>query len=99
MIRTPVSTAWNEYGREVTTNEPPTSMRGVIQPLGSKLLQLEGGRYTMDDRVIYSTQRLAAGDVIEYHGMKYTIDGVDDRAEYHDVFKYMAKRVSTYDSV
>lgn len=72
-------------------------MRGSIQPVGAKLLQLEGGRYTTDDRVIYTTSKLQVGDVIEHRCMSYTVDGADDRSEYSDVYKYMAKYVSPID--
>jgi hypothetical protein len=94
-VRTPEVT-WVD-GKPVPTESPPELLRGSIQPIGAKLLQLEGGRYTMDDRVIYILSQLQDGDVIEHQSKSYTIEGADDRSEYSDVYKYMAKYVSPID--
>jgi hypothetical protein len=76
-----------------------TSLRGVIQPVSAKLLQLDGGRYTEDDRTLFTTFRHAEGDIIEHAGKQYTIDGFQDRSAYSDVHQYTMKRVSTHDPV
>jgi hypothetical protein len=96
LIRTPEVT-WVD-GEAVHADPVRVPMRGSIQPVGTTLQQLESGRYTMDDRVIYTTSKLLEGDVIEYLGKQYTIDGGDPR-EYSDVQKYMAKLVSSHDPV
>jgi hypothetical protein len=84
-------------GKPVPVDDGRELLKGSIQPIGAKLLQLEGGRYTMDDRVIYSVNQLEDGDVIEHQSKSYTIEGVEDRGEYSDVYKYMAKYVSPID--
>ncbi|WP_312118163.1 hypothetical protein [Brevibacillus reuszeri] len=88
---------WDEYGRAIEKNNNPIVLRGAIQPIDAKLMQSEGGRYTTDDRVIYSTSTLEDGEIIEYQGKQYTIQALADRSEYCDVFKYGAKRVGTHD--
>lgn len=91
---------WNEDGKYVQPAESRESHKGSVQPLSIRLLQAEAGRYSSDDRVIYTTTSgLQVGDVIEHQGERYTIDTKDDRAEYNDVFKYIVKRVSIHDNV
>ncbi|MCZ8518882.1 hypothetical protein [Paenibacillus caseinilyticus] len=74
----------------------PETLLGVIQPVGMKLMELEGGRYTSDDRILYATTEHQTGDVIEYLGTRYKVESVEAR-EYSDVGKYMLKRVSSHD--
>lgn len=74
-------------------------LRGSIQPIGARLLQLDGGRYTEDDRALYTTYAHQNGEVISYNGHQYTVNDGDDRSGYCDTYKYMLKRVSTHDPI
>ncbi|NQX68483.1 hypothetical protein HQN90_20365 [Paenibacillus alba] len=74
-------------------------LRGSIQPVGARLLQLEGGRYTEDDRALYTTYAHENGEIILYKGHQYTVNDGDDRADYCDTYKFMLKRVSTHDPI
>lgn len=81
---------------EAVKKETRTPMKAPILPLDAKLLQTDGGRYTEDDRAIYSLSPLVKGDIIEYKNCRYTIDHKVDYSEYADFGKYIAKRVSTH---
>ncbi|KEQ22873.1 hypothetical protein [Paenibacillus tyrfis] len=89
---------WDEDGVYQPAQPERVQYRGVIQPIGIKLMQLEGGRYTMDDRILYTIATHQEGDRIECAGHYYTIDSAEPR-EYSDAQKYTMKRVSTHDSV
>lgn len=81
-------------GGKYTEGEPErVALRGVIQPLGRKILQEDGGRYDEDDRNLYTTNAHAAGDEIEYKGKRYTVTDDDDRSDYSDAYQYVLKRV------
>lgn len=73
---------WEEDG--ITHN----SLRGNIQPFSQSLKQSEGGSYTEDDRVLYTTNKHVSGEIIEYKGIQYTTVAPDPR-EYSDVNKYI----------
>ena len=81
---------------EAVKIETKTPMTMPILPLDAKLLQTEGGRYTTDDRAIYSLTPLNKGDIIEYKSGRYTVDQETDYSEYADFNKYIAERVSTH---
>jgi hypothetical protein len=66
--------------------------------VNAKLQQVEGGRYTEDDRALYTTNSHAPGDLIEYKGIQYIVDAPDDR-DYCDVNKYLVKKVVANDPV
>lgn len=74
-------------------------LRGSIQPLGDRLLQLDGGRYGEDDRLLFTTYRHQNGDIIEYQGRQYTVGADDNWTAYSNVNEYRLKRVSTHDPV
>lgn len=76
-----------------------TPLRGAIQPLGAKWLQSEGGKYTEDDRQLFTIHQHKNGDVIEHKGHQYTVDDGDDRSDYSDTYQYHLKRVTTHDPV
>ncbi|WP_042226880.1 hypothetical protein [Paenibacillus popilliae] len=76
-----------------------TVLHGSIQPLGDRLLQLDGGRYSEDDRQLFTTYRHQNGDIIEHQGRQYTVDADDNWTAYSDVNEYRLKRVSTHDPV
>lgn len=83
--------------------QPPeaqnTPLRGSIQPLGDKLTQTDGGRYTEDDRLLLTAFRHQSGDVVEHEGKQYTVETNSDWNQYSDVNEYKLKRVSTHDPV
>lgn len=72
--------------------------RGHFQPVNAKLQQAEGGRYTEEDRTLYTTNKHTSGDLIEYLGVQYIVDAPDDR-DYCDVNKYLVKKVVVNDPV
>jgi len=76
--------------------EPSTGLRGSIQPLSARWLQMDGGKYTEDDRALYTTFVHRNGDVVEHHGKRYKVDGEGERPDYCDVNKYLLKRVTTH---
>jgi len=69
-------------------------LKGVIQPLGERILQQDGGRYDEDDRKLYTVTAHNPGDVIVYKGRKYTVSDDDDRSDYSDAYQYVLKRVT-----
>ncbi|MGF9906958.1 hypothetical protein [Brevibacillus porteri] len=75
-----------------------TPYQGHIQPVSAKLQQVEGGRYTEEDRTLYTTTKHTAGDLIEYQGKEYTVHALEER-DYSDVNKYILKKVVARDSV
>lgn len=75
-----------------------TIYRGHFQPVSAKLQQAEGGRYTEEDRTLYTTNKHAAGDLIEYQSKQYIVHSPEER-NYSDVNKYILKKVVTRDSV
>ncbi|TCZ76175.1 hypothetical protein E0485_15170 [Paenibacillus albiflavus] len=83
-------------GKYVELPPERITLEVVILPIDARLLQLEGGRYTMDDRAIYSLIPLNNGDQIERDGGIFTIDKTVDYSEYADFKKYLAKRVTTH---
>ncbi|QOS97554.1 hypothetical protein JNUCC42_13230 [Brevibacterium sp. JNUCC-42] len=87
---------WNEDGEFKKQPTDPISLQLAILPIDAKMMQLAGGRYTMEDKAIYSTQPLIIGDQIKYKGGTFTIDHEVDYSEYADFKKYMVKRVSTH---
>jgi hypothetical protein len=102
LVRTPVinpDDAYDAAGKFKPLIPEPKSLSGSIQPISAKWLQLDGGKYTEDDRVLYTSSIHQNGDVIQYRGQQYTIDDGDERPDYCDTNKYMLKRVTTHDPV
>jgi hypothetical protein len=89
---------WDADGVYQPSSDQCIPHSGLIQPIKSELLQSEGGRYTGDDRVLYTTSQHIEGDVVEYQGHRYTIAEEAPR-DYVDVQKYTMKRVSTHDTI
>ncbi|NQX67978.1 hypothetical protein HQN90_17795 [Paenibacillus alba] len=90
-----IKNEWNADG-EAVKKEERTQAKMPILPIDSKLMQIEGGRYTMIDKTIYSLNPLRIGDIIEHKGGRHTIDQEADYSEFADFNKYIAKRVSTH---
>lgn len=99
--RTNPDDAYNEDGVFVGNPVPetPTELRGSIQPLSARWLQMDGGKYTEDDRALYTLFVHRNGDVVEHHGNRYKVDGEGERPDYADFNKYLLKRVTTHDSI
>ncbi|WP_422659113.1 hypothetical protein ACK8P5_00755 [Paenibacillus sp. EC2-1] len=76
-----------------------TPLSGSVQPLGDKLTQSDGGRYTEDDRLLLTSFRHKSGDVVEHQGKQYTVEMDTDWNQYSDVNEYKLRRVSTHDPV
>jgi len=87
--------AYNDDGVAVAPTPTVTVLRGSIQPLSTRWLQLDGGKYTEDDRALYTLATHQNGDVIRYQGRTYKVDGEEDRPDYTDFNKYLLKWVST----
>ncbi|WP_411503477.1 hypothetical protein [Brevibacillus centrosporus] len=83
---------YNEVGVWVPAKQERTLYRGHIQPVSASMQQKEGGRYTEEDRTLYTTSKHRAGDLIEYQGKQYTVHVPEER-DYSDVNKYMLKKV------
>lgn len=81
-------------GKHIPGPEAEVPYKGVIQPLGERILQQDGGRYDEDDRKLYTTQKHDPGDVILYKGRRYTVSDDDDRSDYSDAYQYVLKRVT-----
>jgi hypothetical protein len=91
--------SYNSVGVYRPPEKERIALRGSIQPLGDRLLQLDGGRYSEDDRKLFSRYRHQNGDVIEHEGRQYTIEMDDNWSGYSDVNEHNMKRVSTHDPV
>ncbi|AYB36803.1 hypothetical protein [Brevibacillus laterosporus] len=90
--------AYNPDGVWEEATPDRVSLLGHIQPVSAKLQQVEGGRYTEEDRTLYTTNKHAGGDLIEYKGVKYTVHPPEER-DYCDINKYILKKVAVHDSV
>ena len=102
LISQPVSDPDDAYDDDGVFHAPApttTELRGSIQPLSARWLQLDGGKYTEDDRALYTVANHQNGDVIVHHGLRYKVDGEGERPDYCDVNKYLLKRVNTHDTV
>lgn len=91
--------AYDDDGVFIPADHNPLFLRGSIQPLSARWLQMDGGKYTEDDRALYTTFVHQNGDVIEYHGNRYKVDGEGERPDYADFNKYLLKRVTTHDPI
>lgn len=67
---------------------------GAIQPISARVLNMDGSRYTSDDRTLYTTERHQTGDILEYAGRRYRVEEMDDRSDYADFFTYRLKWVN-----
>lgn len=94
----PGSGAYDPDGVWQSAEPTRIPLRGNFQPVNAKLQQAEGGKYTEDDRALYTTHTHASGDLIEYQGVQYIVDAPDDR-DYVDVNTYLVKKVVANDPV
>lgn len=89
---------YNDSGDWVPVLPKRIPLRGHIQPIDSKLQQDEGGRYTSEDRALYTVNTHEADEVIEYQGIQYKVNSPDER-DYCDVNKYILKKVIVNDPI
>ncbi|WP_301171034.1 hypothetical protein [Brevibacillus nitrificans] len=94
----PESGEYDEDGVWQPAEPARIPLRGHFQPVNSNLQQAEGGKYTEDDRALYTTNKHKSGDLIEYQGVQYIVDAPEDR-DYRDVIKYFVKKVVVNDPV
>lgn len=74
------------------TDADPTPSKAIVLPLTNNELQkVDSGRYTINDRKIYSTEEYGMGDIVIHGGIRYEIDRELPQPEYTDVFRYYAK--------
>lgn len=65
-----------------------------IIPLTNDDLQAdEGGRYTREDRKLFSRVMVPIGSKIKYQGLEYEVQPGKDYGEYAGVYIYILKRV------
>ncbi|OPA77510.1 hypothetical protein BVG16_13740 [Paenibacillus selenitireducens] len=74
------------------------SLQGHIQPISAELQQVEGGRYTKTDRMLFTESSHESGDIIGYQGNRYTV-GTEVEREYSDINQYVIKKVIVSDTV
>lgn len=71
---------------------PPRESAAVILPLSnSELQKVDNGRYTENDRKIYTLEPYGIGAKVEYKGIDYVIDREIPQEDYTDVYRYYAK--------
>ncbi|HBZ80918.1 MAG TPA: hypothetical protein DEP07_11095 [Brevibacillus sp.] len=98
LVRPGSGGAYDPDGVWIPANEERVPYQGHIQPVSAKMQQKEGGRYTEEDRALYTTHAHLVGDLIEYQGKLYTVHDSEER-DYCDVNKYMLKKVVTRDTI
>ncbi|MGG1651390.1 hypothetical protein [Paenibacillus sp. NRS-1780] len=82
----------DEDGVWIPAEPERVTLQGHFQPVSAKLQLEEAGRYTEEDRTLYTSAKHSTADRIEYQGNQYTVDTVEDR-EYSDINKYLLKKV------
>lgn len=89
-------TVWGDDGLPVT--KPPTRvpLPCAIVPMSSKEVYDTNGRYTTQDRTIYSKTKLTIKDQISYRDAVYSIEEETDYSAYADFFMYRCKAVSKH---
>ncbi|MCG7318013.1 hypothetical protein [Brevibacillus laterosporus] len=98
LVRPGTGGAYNPDGVWEEATPDRVSLQGHFQPVSAKLQQVEGGRYTEEDRTLYTINKHAGGDLIEYKSTQYTVHSLEER-DYSDINKYILKKVTTRDSV
>lgn len=71
----------------------------ALIPFDVKSIAQLGGLVTNADVQVYSLAALKHGDKIEQNGSKYTIDTSANFTAYGDFYRYIAKGVSSFDTV
>ena len=76
-----------------------SDFRGAVMPVPERVVYESGGRYTREDRVIYSTWGLPIKSKIVYRNAIYSVEDAADYTEYSDFFQYVVRRVSAFDGL
>lgn len=74
------------------------SLRGHIQPISERLMQAEAGRYTEEDRMLYTLHTHQPDERIDYLGIQYIVSEPKER-EYSDINQYVLTKVVANDPV
>lgn len=98
LVRPGTDEGYDKYGDPIKAEPNRQALRGTIQPMSAELQQVEGGQYTAEDRVLYTSNKHESGDLIEYQGKQYTVDVPEER-EYSDIQKYIMRKVVANDPV
>ncbi|MDR9857869.1 hypothetical protein RJP21_30200 [Paenibacillus sp. VCA1] len=98
LVRPGETKGYDEYGDPIPSDPERITLQGHIQPLDAKLTQAEGGKYTAEDKALYTLSEHAGGDLIEYQGSQYIVDDPALR-DYSDIKKYLLKKVVANDPV
>lgn len=90
--------AYDQVGVWIPGKREVVSLQGHIQPMSERLVQSEGGRYTSEDRMLYTKFKHATDERVEYLGVQYNVSEEKDR-EYSDINQYVLKKVVANDTV
>ncbi|MCY7484430.1 hypothetical protein [Paenibacillus alvei] len=82
----------DEDGVNIPGKPQRVQLMGHIQPISAQVKQEEPGRYTAEDKMLFTTYKHASGEVVEWQGVQYTISTPDER-EYSDIRQYVLKKV------
>lgn len=89
-------TVWGDDGLPTTGQPIKTPLRCAIVPMSSREVYDTNGRYTTNDRTIYTQQQLNIKDTISYRNVTYSVEEETDYSMYADFFMYRCKAVSKY---
>lgn len=70
-----------------------TPLPCAIVPMSSKEIYDANGRYTSNDRTVYTKQQLNIKDTISYRNVTYSVEEETDYSMYADFFMYRVKAV------
>lgn len=70
-----------------------TPLHCAIVPMSSREVYDTNGRYTSNDRTIYTKQQLNIKDTISYRDVTYSVEEETDYSMYADFFMYRCKAV------
>lgn len=68
----------------------------AIVPMAERKVNESAGRYTENDRQLYTQMKLHDKQQIKYKGITYLVDSQNDFTEYGDFFVYSIKAVNTF---
>lgn len=77
-------------------SEGETPLICAIVPMSTKAVNDSAGRYTTNDRQLYTQQQLQDKQTVKYRDISYLVDSQNDYTEYADFFAYTIKAVSTF---
>lgn len=68
----------------------------AIVPMSSREVYDTNGRYTTNDRTVYTQTQLNIKDTISYRNVTYSVEEQTDYSMYADFFMYKCKAVSKF---